>query len=407
MNKENTDIINRSLLIGDKFMPEMHLWDPKVKKYSACGPFTRHQKRIDQFMKDGRLSHIAKNKLDAACFQHDSAYNKYKDSVNRRQSDIALKNKALKIAVHPKVNGYQRNLAALVYKFFKGKTKGSGLNIKELAEELHKPIIKNFKRRKVYSSFKDNIWGVDLADMQLLSKYNKGIRYLLCVVDLFSRYAWVIPLKNKKGESIVEGFKKILDDSNRKPNKIWVDHGSEFYNNKFKSFLKKNIEMYSTYNEGKSVVAERFIKTLKNKIYKHMTTIGKNVYFNVLDNIVDKYNNNFRNSIKMKLKDVKDDSFVEYFEESNKTDPKFKVSDNVRISKYKNIFAKGYTPNWSEEVFNVNKVQNTVPWTYLINDLNGEEIKGSFYEKELQKTDQKEFGIEKVIKKKGNKLYVK
>ena len=407
MNKENTDIINRSLLIGDKFMPEMHLWDPKVKKYSACGPFTRHQKRIDQFMKDGRLSHIAKNKLDAACFQHDSAYNKYKDSVNRRQSDIALKNKALKIAVHPKVNGYQRNLAALVYKFFKGKTKGSGLNIKELAEELHKPIIKNFKRRKVYSSFKDNIWGVDLADMQLLSKYNKGIRYLLCVVDLFSRYAWVIPLKNKKGESIVEGFKKILDDSNRKPNKIWVDHGSEFYNNKFKSFLKKNIEMYSTYNEGKSVVAERFIKTLKNKIYKHMTTIGKNVYFNVLDNIVDKYNNNFRNSIKMKLKDVKDDSFVEYFEESNKTDPKFKVSDNVRISKYKNIFAKGYTPNWSEEVFVVNKVQNTVPWTYLINDLNGEEIKGSFYEKELQKTDQKEFGIEKVIKKKGNKLYVK
>ena len=142
-----------------------------------------------------------------------------------------------------------------------------------------------------------------------------------------------------------------MDNSNRKPNKIWVDYGSEFYNNKFKSFLKENeIEMYSTFNEGKSVVAERFIKTLKNKIYKHMTTIGKNVYFNLLDDIVDKYNNSIHSSIKMKPKDVKDDSFVEYIEESNKKDPKFKIGDYVRISKYKNIFAKGYLLKWSEEV---------------------------------------------------------
>ena len=216
--------------------------------------------------------------------------------------------------------------------------------------------------------------------MQLISKYNKGIRYLLCVIDLFSRYAWVIPLKNKKGESIVEGFENTLDDSNRKPNKTRVDHGSEFYNNKFKKFLKENdIEMYSTFNEGKSVVAERFIKTLKNKIYKHMTTIGENIYFNDLDDIIKKYNNTVNSSIKLKPKDVTDDSFVEYSEETNKKDPKFKVGDNVRISKNKNIFAKGYTPNWSEEVFVVNNVQNTVPWTYLINDLNGDEIKGSFY----------------------------
>ena len=165
--------------------------------------------------------------------------------------------------------------------------------------------------------------------------------------------------------------------------------------------------MCSTFNEGKSVVAERFIRTLKNKIYKHMTTIGKNVYFNVLDDIVKKYNNTVHSSIKIKPKDVTDDNFIEYVEESNKKDPKFKVGDHVRISKYKNVFAKGYTPNWSKEVFVVNKVQNTVPWTYLINDLNGEEIKGSFYEKELQKTDQKDFRIEKVIKKKGDKLFVK
>ena len=211
------------------------------------------------FIKDGKLSHILKNRLDATCFQHDSAYAKYMERLNRKQSDIVLKNKALKIATDPRFNGYQKGLASMVYKFFNERTKGSGINLQAnslnneiLAEELHKPIIKNFKRRKVYSNFKENIWGVDLANMQLISKYNKGIRYPLCVIDLFSRYAWVIPLKNRKGDSIVEGFKKILDDSNRKPNKIWVDHGSEFYNNKFKSFLKENdIEMYSTFNEGK------------------------------------------------------------------------------------------------------------------------------------------------------------
>ena len=137
----------------------------------------------------------------------------------------------------------------------------------QLAEELHKPIISKFKKRKVYSTFKDNIWGVDLADMQLLSKYNKGIRFLLCVIDIFSKYAWVVPLKDKKGISIVKAFQSILKQSNRKPNKIWVDKGSEFYNAYFKKWLRDNdIVMYSTHNEEKSVVAERFIRTLKSKI---------------------------------------------------------------------------------------------------------------------------------------------
>ena len=165
--------------------------------------------------------------------------------------------------------------------------------------------------------------------------------------------------------------------------------------------------MYSTFNEGKSVVAERFIRTLKNKIFKHMTAISKNVYFDVLDDIVNKYNKKVHKTIKMKPTDVTDDSFVEYNEESNRKDPKFKVGDHVRISKYKNIFAKGYAPNWSEEVFVINKIKNTVPWTYVINDLNGEEITESFYEKELQQPNQKEFRIEKILKRKNDKLYVK
>ena len=155
--------------------------------------------------------------------------------------------------------------------------------------------------------------------------------------------------------------------------------------------------MYSTHNEGKSVVVERFIRTLKSKIYKYMTSISKNVYIDKLDDIVDEYNNTYHTTIKMKPIDVKDKPYINTSKKINYKDPKFKVGDLVRISKYKNIFAKGYMPNWSEEVFVIKKVKNTVPWTYVINDLNGEEIIGTFYEKELQKTNQEEFGIEKVV----------
>ena len=246
--------------------------------------------------------------------------------------------------------------------------------------------------------------------MQLLSRYHKGIRFLLCVIDIFSKYAWVVPLKDKKDLSVVKSFQSILKQSNsrRKPNKIWVYKSSEFYNASFKKWLQDNdIVMYSTHNEGKSVVAERFIRTLKSKIYKYMTSISKNVYIDKLDDIVDEYNNAYHTTIEMKPTDVKDNDQIKDNEQINDKDPKFKVGNHVRISKYKNIFAKGYTPNWCEEVFVIKKVKNTVPWTYVIKDLNDEEITGTFYEKELQKTNQEEFRIEKVIKRKGDKIYVK
>ena len=165
--------------------------------------------------------------------------------------------------------------------------------------------------------------------------------------------------------------------------------------------------MYSTYNKGKYVVAERFIRTLKSKIFKLMTAVSKNVYFDVLDDIVNKYNNTVHKTIKMKPIDVTSDTYAEYNEDSNKKDPKLKVGDHIRISKYKNIFAKGYNPNWSEEVFVVGKIKNTVPWTYVINDLNGEPIAGGFYEKELQNTSLEKSRIEKVLKRKGDQLYIK
>ena len=165
--------------------------------------------------------------------------------------------------------------------------------------------------------------------------------------------------------------------------------------------------MYSTHNEGKSVVAERFIRTLKIEIYKYITLISKNVYIDKLDDIVNEYNNTYHTTIKMKPIDVKDNTYLNADKEINNKDPKFKVGDHVRISKCKNIFAKDYTPNWSEEVFDINKVKNTVLWTYVINDLNGEEITGTFYEKELQKSNQEDFRTEKVIERKGEKIYVK
>ena len=271
------------------------------------------------------------------------------------------------------------------------------------------PFLENEKKKKSIFCIQRQHLGCIFSKLSCSkSKFNKGVRFLLCVIDIYSKYAWVVPLKNKKSVSIVNAFQSILKESNRKPSKMWVDKGSDFYNRSIKSWLEKNdIEIYSTHNEGKSVVAERFIKTTKNKIYKYMTSVSKNVYFDKLDDIVHKYSNKKHRTIKMKPFDVKDNAYIEFDKEVNGNDPKFKVGDHVRISKYKNIFDKGYAPNWSKETFVIKKTKNTVPWTYVINVLNGEELTGTFYGKELQKLDQQEFRIEKVIKKKGDKLYVK
>ena len=255
------EIVNKFLLAGDKFMPKMHLKQPGFT-YSACDPFTKNKERIQKFKERGDTSDIYKNEVDEACFQHDMAYGDLKDLARKTASDNILRDKAFNIAKNPKHDGYQRGIASMVYKYFDKKSTGSGINnnnnndnnnnnnnneikqnqrpldlaVLQLAEELHKPIIRKFKKRKVYSAFKDNIGGADLADMQLISKFNKRFRFLLCVIDIFSKYVWVIPLKDKKGVSIVNAFQKILKESDRrKSNKIWVDKESGFYNSSFKN----------------------------------------------------------------------------------------------------------------------------------------------------------------------------
>ena len=215
------NVINKFLLAGDKFMPEMHLRQPQFA-YSACRPFTRHKERIKKFKQTFDMRYIYRNELNKACFQHDSAYADHKDLINRTKSDKVLRDKAYDIASNPEYDGYQRGLASMVYKFFDKKSTGSGIarhSSSILADELHKPVIKKIEKRKVYSQFKDDIWGVDLADMQSLSRKMKGIKYLLCAIDLYGKYVFVIPLRDKKGISIVNAFNKIKQ-SNRKPNKI-------------------------------------------------------------------------------------------------------------------------------------------------------------------------------------------
>ena len=170
--------------------------------------------------------------------------------------------------------------------------------------------------------------------MQSISKINKGFRFLLCVIDIFSKYAWVVLLKVKKVETITNPFQNILKNSNKKSNKIWINKRSELYNNSFKKWLQdNNIATYSTYNEGKSVVAERFIRNLKNEICKYMTSRLENMYIDKLDNMVNEYDNTYRRTIKMKPIDVKGNTYINIDKEVNHKKPQFKAGDHVRISK--------------------------------------------------------------------------
>ena len=221
-NYRMNETANKFLLAGDKVMPEVRVKQPGCI-YSDHWPLTKNKERTQKFKETGGSRYIYRNEVDKAYFQNNMAYEDFKDLARRTASDKVLRYKAFSIAKSLKYYGFQRGLASMVYTFFNKKSKISGIKneIKQneqLTEELHKLITKKFKRGKVYSSFKGNIWGADLANMQLIRKYNKEIRFLLCAIDIFSKYAWVVPLKDKKGITIVDAFQKILNDSKRKPN---------------------------------------------------------------------------------------------------------------------------------------------------------------------------------------------
>ena len=243
--------------------------------------------------------------------------------------------------------------------------------------------------------------------MQQFSKWNKGYRYLLMVLDLFSKYGWIVPLKDKKGETVTEALKTIFKEG-RKPQYLWTDKGKEYYNKNMRELLEKNnITLYSTENEEKSSVCERWNRTIKTKMWKQFTVQRNTQYLDILPKILDQYNNTKHSSIKMTPVEAgkkKNESAVSYNLYGDmkqlSSKPKFKVGDKVRISKYKRkVFDKGNTPNWTEEIFLIDKIQSTNPISYRLKDLNNEEIQGSFYEPELLPAKQEVFRIDKVIRR--------
>ena len=223
MNK----IFNKFLLIGDKFIPDLHLKQPGFT-YSASGPFTKHCERIQKFGETGNLKYLHRNELDKAYFAHDATYYDSNNLAKRNISDKILKDWAYEIAINRTYDGYQRALASMVFKVFEKKTESGKIVNEQLDEGLHKPVIKKFKRRKVYARFKDNIWAEDLVEMRSCISQNKNVKYLLCVIDIFTKYTWIKPLKDKKGKTVLNAFIEIINESNGKSNKLWFDQGRKF-----------------------------------------------------------------------------------------------------------------------------------------------------------------------------------
>lgn len=287
-----------------------------------------------------------------------------------------------------------------------------------IVNEIHKPARKNFIRCPVILKSIDDLWQGDLIDLQNLKKYNRGYAYILIIIDCFSKYIWTVALKTKSKKEVTNGFSEILLRTSRHPINFQTDMGKEFYNDFFQNIIKSfNINHYSTYSTKKASIVERVIKTIKSKLFKSFHLNGNYQWIGpVLEKVVHSYNNTKHRTIKMKPSQVNNTN--EFFIKNNiiksqerKMTPEkinFKVGDHVRISKYKKCFQKGYTPNWSTEIFNIKKINKTNPVSYHIVDQRKRPIYGLFYEQELQKTRYPNiYLVEKVIKRKGNKLFVK
>ena len=258
---------------------------------------------------------------------------------------------------------------------------------------IHKYNKKKFKRNKIIVNGIDDTWQADLVDLSNLSEVNDDYKWLLTVIDVFSKFAWAIPLKNKQSNSVVEGFQKILQ-SGRYPNKLQTDQGNEFLNKNLKKLLK-NVYMYVLNSEMKASVIERFNRTLKEKMWRYFTFKQSHRYIDILQDIVYSYNHTFHRTIKTSPNEVNKINEELIFKniygyskdlgDSTVVKNKFKVGDKVRISKYKNIFEKSYTPNWTREIFIVDKILPRVPTVYILKDQNDEIIQGIFYEQQMEK----------------------
>lgn len=379
------DVVSAMSNFSNKIGMPLKNWHLPGHKYT--GPFTELEKRLDE--NDNPLpGYEPYNQIDEIAMKHDICY---RDNDNRKECDKEMLDRLNSVktkGIREKVDyALVKPVIWLKYKL------GFGLQSDAEASELHAPIRRKFKRRRVFVYNIDDIWSADLKDMQLLAKQNKHYKYILTVIDLFSKYAYAVPLKSKSAPEIVNAFQRLFKTSGRRPGKLWTDAGTEFTNNSFQSFLKQNnIELYQVYNEGKACVIERFNRTLGEMIQKHLTSTNSSKYINVLQQLIDEYNGRYHTSIKMTPYEASDPQNTEevrenlYGHDIIDTTQKFKVGDRVRIYRYKKLFEKGYKPNWTKEIFVVTEVVKTNPITYKIKDLNDEDILGSFYRQELLKT---------------------
>lgn len=287
---------------------------------------------------------------------------------------------------------------------------------KEVVDELHKPARKNFQRRRVIIKGLNDLFQADLVEMIPYARVNRGHRYILVVINAFSKFLWAYPVKRKTGRDVTEAMKKVLTSLPTLPKNLQTDMGKEFYNKEFQSLIKKfSINHYSTYSNLKSSIVERVNRTLKNMMWKQFSMQGHYKWLDLLPKLVKQYNSTKHRTTGFKPKDVSNRNAKEILEKAyshTKTvdpkKPKFSVGDRVRISKHRAEFSKGYTPSWSNEIFTIVKVRLSNPTTYILEDPDAQQIKGGFYEYELQKTKHPDtYLVEKVIRKKGNQLFVK
>lgn len=287
----------------------------------------------------------------------------------------------------------------------------------DVVNEIHKNARVNFRRRHVVMKDIDDLWQADLMDVQNISKQNSDYKYIFVIIDTFSKYAWAYPLKRKTKLLVFDILEKLLKKG-RVPKNFQTDNGTEFFNEKIKKLVcDYNINHYSTFTTKKASIAERLIRTLKSKMYKEFSFKGNYKWIDgTLDKLVHKYNHTSHRTIGLCPAQVNQGTRQSVLSRYSKIAAsnllskrkKLKVGDFVRISKYKGVFEKGFTPNWSTELFQIVKVQDTSPITYLIKDANHQPILGAFYREELQKTKHPHiYLIEKVLKRNGDKMYVK
>jgi len=284
----------------------------------------------------------------------------------------------------------------------------------QLVNELHTPARRNFARRHVIVRGYDDLWQADVVEMRPYTRVNRGYHYILTVIDVLSKQAWAVPLKTKSGNEVAVAIAKILRDDKRCPNNLQTDKGKEFYNANMLKLLKKhNINHYSTYSVMKASVVERFNRTLKNAMWKMFTLNGNYKWIDSLQRLVSDYNTRKHRTIGMRPIDVTRANAgklltTAYSRLKIAGPARFKIGDPVRVSKFKTLFEKGYTPNWTTEVFRIVKVQRTNPVTYLLEDSCGKPITGGFYEQELLHVNNPDvYLVEKVLQQRGNNVYVK